>query len=78
MADIQDSNLQQALRDALLQRNTEHACEFYVLVNQAQAEDLASGYVPTDVKAMILTMLDWQEDDRRRAARPVEKRRKQL
>lgn len=44
---------------------------FYIEVNEAQALDIASGYVPNDVKAAVRTMLDWQEEDRRRAARPV-------
>ncbi len=60
-----------ALRAALVQRNAEHEPECYVLVTEAQLEDLAAGYVPTSVRAMARTMLDWQEDDRRRAARPV-------
>ena len=59
------------LRAALVQRNAEHAPEFYMLVTEPQAEDIAAGYVPTTVRAMARTMLDWQEDDRRRAARPV-------
>jgi hypothetical protein len=60
-----------ALKQELAQRNAEHETEFYVLINEDQAVDLASGYVPTAVKAMVLTMLDWQAEDRRRAARPV-------
>jgi len=49
---------------------------FYVLVNEQQAIDLASGYVPNAVKAMVTTMLDWRRQDELRAARPVPKRRK--
>ena len=45
--------------------------QWYLLVNDEQAFDLASGYVPTAVKAMVTTMLEWRDEDRRRAARPV-------
>ena len=64
------------LRAALLERNEEHGTEFYLLVNEEQALDLASGYVPNAVKAMARTMLDWQEEDRRRAERPMHKPKK--
>jgi hypothetical protein len=60
-----------ALRAALVERNAEHVPEFYVLVTEEQAADLASGYVPTSVRAMVRAMLDWQDDDRRRAERPT-------
>jgi hypothetical protein len=60
-----------ALRAELAQRNQEHETEFYLLVNEQQAADLAAGYVPQAVKAMVTTMLDWREEDARRAARPV-------
>ncbi|HLX21653.1 MAG TPA: hypothetical protein VKR23_16020 [Gaiellaceae bacterium] len=42
-------------------------------MNEAQAVDLASGCVPLVVVAQVRTMLDWQDQDRRRAARPVPK-----
>ena len=45
--------------------------QFYALVNEEEALDLASGYVPLTVVAMMRTMLDWLEIDRRRAERPV-------
>jgi hypothetical protein len=64
-----------ALRAALVERNAEHVPEFYVLVTEEQAADIASGYVPISVRAMCRTMLDWQDDDRRRAERPLHKRR---
>jgi hypothetical protein len=64
-----------ALRRALVERNAEHVPEFYVLVTEEQADDLASGYVPASVRAMVRTMLDWQDEDRRRAARPVRTRK---
>ena len=63
-----------ALRAALFERNAEHEPECYVLVTEAQLEDLAAGYVPTSVRAMARAILDWQDDDRRRAARPVSSR----
>lgn len=71
------NNIDEAMRDELAQRNTEHETEFYVLVNEDQALDLASGYVPTSVKAMVTTMLDFRDEDRRRAARPVPKPRQE-
>jgi hypothetical protein len=61
------------LRNELAERNAGHETEFYVLVNEAQALDLASGYVPQAVKAMVNTMLDFRDEDRRRAARPEPK-----
>ena len=68
--------ISQALRAELAKRNEEHESEFYILVNEAQAADLASGYVPQVVKAMARTMLDWYDEDRRRAARPVPRKTK--
>jgi hypothetical protein len=59
------------IRAALVERNAEHVPEVYVLVTEDQAADLAAGYVPTSVRAMCRTMLDWQDEDRRRADRPV-------
>lgn len=61
------------LRASLLERNAEHEPEFYILVNESQCADIASGYVPTSVMAMARTMLDWQELDRKRAERPCKK-----
>ncbi len=55
----------------LEERNAEHGTEFYVLVTEGQALDLASGYVPDSVKAMVRAMIEWREEDERRAARPV-------
>jgi hypothetical protein len=59
------------LRAELVQRNAEHGTEWYVLLNDDQAADLASGFVPQSVKAMVRCMLDWRDEDRRRAERPV-------
>lgn len=65
------SQLDPVLRAELAQRNAERATEWYVLVTDDQAEDLAAGFVPHSVKAMVRTMLDWREADRRAALRPV-------
>jgi hypothetical protein len=59
------------LRRALVERNAEHEPEFYALLTEAQAVDMAGGYVPNSVRAMLRAMLDWQDDDRRRAERPT-------
>jgi hypothetical protein len=47
---------------------------FHLQLASSQMIDLASGYVPADVRAMCLAALDWREDDRRRAARPVQRK----
>lgn len=49
---------------------------FLMELTPGQAFDLASGYVPAAVQAMAVSMLDWQDADRRRAARPVQAPRK--
>lgn len=64
------------VRQALVESNPEMETAFYVLLTEAQALDIASGYVPNSVKAMVRTMLDWQDDDRRLAARPIHHKRK--
>ena len=43
-------------------------------LNEQQVLDLASGYVPLDIRSMCLAALDWREDDRRRAERGTLKR----
>ena len=63
----------QALRAALLDL-TATAPSFYVMLTEEQASDLAGGYVPQAVMAMCTTMLDWRDQDRRRAKRPDVKR----
>ena len=45
--------------------------DFYILVKQADAMDIASGYVPQAIQAQVRAMLDFQREDERRAARPV-------
>ena len=44
---------------------------FYYEFTEDQLLDLASGYVPVALKAMFVASLDWAEEDRRRAQRPV-------
>ena len=50
--------------------------DFYILVKQADAIDIASGYVPQAIQAQVRAMLDFQREDERRAARPVKLERK--
>jgi hypothetical protein len=66
----------QAVRDACRAASDDHGHVFHVEVSEGDAVDLASGYVPERVRAMVLTMLDWQRIDERRAERPVRKRTK--
>lgn len=42
-----------------------------VEVSEADAEDLASGHVPSHVKASFRDLLEWAEQDRRRAERRI-------
>lgn len=56
-----------ALRERLEQRNAELETGYYVLLTEAQMLDVASGYVPNSVKAMARTMLDWIDEDQRKA-----------
>jgi hypothetical protein len=65
-----------ALSAELAQRNEEHEEAFYILVTKDQALDLSSGYVPLLVRSMARTMLEWQDDLKRAAERPVPKPRK--
>lgn len=62
-------DISEALRETL--KESEHDTRFWVQLTEAQALDLASGYVPTAVKAMMLTMLEWNDEDIRKAARPT-------
>lgn len=64
-----------ALRAELAQRTAEHGMEFRIVLDEAQALDLASGYVPNSVKAMLTAALDWAAEDQRRADRPLRRRR---
>lgn len=71
-----DGVTDKALCAELAERNADHEPEFNMIITEAQAMDLASGYVPLAVKAMATTMLDWQDDLRRAAERPVPHARK--
>lgn len=46
---------------------------FHLELTEADALDLASGYVPTAIKAACIAGLDWHREDERRAQRPVKK-----
>jgi len=39
---------------------------------ESQMLDMASGYVPVSIRAAMMAALDWAEEDRRRAGRPVQ------
>jgi hypothetical protein len=63
-----------ARQQARLDADREHEePTYYLQLSEAQAQDLASGYVPAAVRSMAAYMIDWFEEDRRRAARPVRK-----
>ena len=62
-----------ALRAELLQRQGEHGTVYGFEFTEAQVEDMAAGYVPRDVVAAMRAALDWAEEDRRRAGRPIRK-----
>lgn len=63
------------LLDELAQRRAEHGTIFYFEFNEDQVMDLASGYVPNVLKATFKAALDWDEEDKRRAERPVKVKR---
>lgn len=71
---IDDTPIDRIRRD--LDVPSEGVNTFYIEVTEQQALDIASGYVPNAIKAAVRTMLDWQEEDRRRAERPVPSKRK--
>mgnify|MGYP001607603605 FL=1 len=62
------------VRAELERRNAEHGTLFSLQLSEADALDLASGYVPQSIQAAVLAMLDWRREDERRAARPVRPR----
>lgn len=62
------------LSEELAKRVEERGTDFHAIFTEAEAADLAAGYVPLSVRGMMRAMLDWREDDRRRAERPVRKR----
>lgn len=47
----------------------------YLEVTEGEAIDLVSGFVPTTVKAILLGVLDQANEDQRRAARPLPKKK---
>ena len=47
-----------------------------ITVSEDQAVDLASGYVCGSVKSAIRELLDYAEEDRRRAERPARRKRR--
>lgn len=49
---------------------------FWVHLTEAQAEALASGYVPLGTKSVLRELLDYDLEDQRRADRPIEKVKK--
>lgn len=67
---------QEAIRAALAERNAEHDTEIYLLVNEAEALDLAAGCVPRTVQALARTALEWRDQDERNAARPVKSQKR--
>lgn len=46
--------------------------QFNFWFNEEQLLDMASGYVPVSIRAAMVACLDWAEDDRRRAGRPLQ------
>jgi acetoin utilization deacetylase AcuC-like enzyme len=59
------------LRVEIADRNMEHAPEWYLMLNESEMIDIASGFVPSTVRAMALFSLDQHNEDRRRASRPA-------
>ena len=53
----------------------DHETLVSLVVSLEDIHDLASGYVPAVVKANCLGVLQLEDEDRRRAARPVRRRR---
>ena len=60
-------------REALAARNAEHRPDWYLEVSEAECADIASGFVPTSVRAMARYLLEQAEMDEQRAVRPVRK-----
>lgn len=64
------------LSEELAQRVEERGTDFHAIFTEAEAADLAAGYVPLSVRGTMRAMLDWRDDDRRRAERPVQARKR--
>lgn len=60
------------LRKRLDERNAEMETAFYLLVTEREAADIAGGYVSNRVKGMARTMLDFREEDERKAQAAAE------
>ncbi len=65
--------------DAALEEPSEAALDrdtwrISVTVTEAQAVAMAGGYVPNSVKSILRELLDYAEEDERRAARPLLKK----
>ena len=70
--------MNRSLRAELAQRNEERSTDWYVLVNDEQAWELAHGFVCNEVKAMVRTMLEWRKQDEAAAVRhenPLKRKR---
>jgi hypothetical protein len=50
---------------------TIRGCRYCVEVDEPEALDMASGYVPLHVRGQFLALLRFADDDRRRADRPA-------
>lgn len=57
------------------EKTESHEPGYWLRLTEAQATDLASGYVRNSVKSMIRELLDHHLEDERRAARPLPKTR---
>ena len=53
------------VRAELERRNAEHGTLFSLQLSEADALDVASGYVPQSIQAAVLAMLDWRRADAR-------------
>ncbi len=63
-------NITDEMRAAMRQRVEDRGGTMYRIdVNEADAIDLAAGFVPAALRADFLAMLSWMDEDRRAAAR---------
>lgn len=58
------------------ERDTPDETLYHCQLNDKQVRDLAAGFVPRTVVADMMAMLDWLDEDNRRARRPVPKAKK--
>ena len=75
---VKTYSLSEAERAELAERTEIHARQgnYWLLLTEAQAVDIASGYVPNAIRAMTRELLEFKEDLERKAARPVRKTRR--